>query len=150
MPLLQKRNIIIGLILILVLVVGYSGFAAARTANDPGSVDDPLVTRSFVETYVQKYMESAPAAGGTASLEWGVAELETGQEFIGKSGTEFIVRSGSAVVVDPSGSGIVDLTAGKNVLAGQTAVNNHLFTIPKTDGRGINAQKPTIIMYRGF
>jgi len=145
----KQRLVWICLLVLAAGVVGYGGLAAAGAAGDPGSAGDPLVTRSFVEKYVQDYMSEIGTVGGD-SLEWSVAELAEGQEFIGKAGTEFIVRTGSAVVVDPSGSGIPDLTAGKNVLAGQAAANNHLFTIPRSDGRGIRAQKQTIIMYRGF
>jgi len=159
----NKRNkvttttITITLLLIMTAIIGYSGFAAADDSN-PGSASDPLVTKSYVEKYVQTfvqsfvpdYIEKMGALDKGASLEWNIAELAEGQEFIGKAGTEFIVRSGAAVVVDPSGSGIPDLTAGKNVLAGQTAELNHLFSVPREDGRGIRAQKQTIIMYRGF
>lgn len=127
--------------------LGFSGLAGA--ASEPGSTDDPLVTRSFVEKYVRDSMEKLIPSGG-GSLEWSVAELKADEEFIGKAGTEFIVRGGQAVVVDPSGSGIPDLTTGKNVLAGQVAENNHLFSIPRADGRGIKAVKQTIIMYRGY
>lgn len=145
----RKRFVLVALILVSICILGYSGFAAANSDN-PGSVGDPLVTKSFVEKYVHEYVGQMGTATSSGSTEWGLSELEVGQEFIGKAGTEFIVRSGSAVVVDPSGSGIVDITAGKNVLAGHEALNNHLFIIPKADGRGINAQKKTIIMYRGF
>jgi len=128
-------------------VLGFSSLAGA--ASEPGSTGDPLVTRSFVEQYVRDSMERLMPSGG-GSLEWSVAELKADEEFIGKGGTEFIVRGGQAVVVDPSGGGIPDLTAGKNVLAGQVAESNHLFSIPRADGRGIKAVKPTVIMYRGF
>ncbi|TYO93259.1 hypothetical protein [Desulfallas thermosapovorans] len=146
---IKSKAVLVALLLMAAVITGYAGLAAAD-GGDPGSAGDPLVTRSFVERYVQEYIAGLGLSGGSASLEWVVAELETGQEFIGKAGTEIIVRSGSAVVVDPSGGGIPDLTAGKNVMAGQVVENNHLFSLPKSDGRGIKAQKPTIIMYRGF
>lgn len=128
------------------------GLAAARGA-DPGSTADPLVTRSFVEKYVQDYVRDNAGAEDVAGgpLAWSVLTLgEEQNKFIGKAGTEFIVRSGSAVIVDPSGSGIIDLTAGKNVMAGQPAENNHLYSIPRDDGRGISAQTKTVIIYRGY
>ncbi len=146
MHFVKRKAVIITLFIVTVSILGYSGIAAAL--NEPGSSGDPLVTRSFVEKYVQELL--GQQGTGSVSLEWNVATLEAGQEFIGKAGTEFIVRSGEAVIVDPSGSGIPDLTAGTNVLAGQVAQNNHLFSIPRTDGRGIRAQKQTIIMYRGY
>ena len=144
---IKKRVLMTTFILTVGAILGFSSLAGAD--NSPGSTGDPLVTRSFVENFVRDYVEKmAPSGGG--SLEWSVAELQVGEEFIGKAGTEFIVRGGQAVVVDPSGAGIPDLTAGKNVLAGQVAESNHLFTIPRADGRGIRAVKQTVIMYRGF
>jgi len=141
--------VIISLLLMAAAIVGYAGLAVADS-SDPGSSSDPLVTKSFVEKYVQEYIDNLGSLGGSSSLEWSVDDLEAGQEFIGKAGTEIIVRSGSAVVVDPSGGGIPDLTDGKNVMAGQAVKNNHLLSLPRSDGRGIQAQKPTTFMYRGF
>ncbi|AGL03605.1 hypothetical protein [Desulfoscipio gibsoniae] len=146
----KSKAVMVSLLLIAVAIIGYAGLAAA-SGGEPGSAADPLVTKSFVEKYVQEYIGGLGSLGGSSSLEWIVKNLETGQEFIGKAGTEIIVRSGSAVVVDPSsGGGIPDLTAGKNVLAGQVVENNHLLSLPRSDGRGIQAQKPTTIMYRGL
>ena len=148
----KKRWLWSGLLLLALCIAGYAGLALAGEGGSPGSVNDPLVTKSFVVKYVQDSLAqlAQDKGGGGGSLEWGTSALEPGQQFIGKSGTEFIVRSGEAVVVDPSGSGIVDLTAGSNVSAGKTAEKNHLFTIPRADGRGVTAVKPTIIMYRGY
>ncbi len=149
---MQKNRLFVIALFIGAVLLGYVGFAAAKDAaepgSEPGSVEDPLVTKSFVEEYVRGYVSQAmPAAN---PLEWKVTTLEKGQQFIGKAGTEFIVRTGSAVVVDPTGNGIPDLTAGVNVVAGRPVEKNHLFTIPRTDGRGIQAQQQTIIMYRGI
>ncbi len=143
----KNKVLIITVLFSAAAILGFSSLAGA--ANEPGSTGDPLVTRSFVENYVRDSMEKLMPSGGGA-LEWSVAELNADEEFIGKAGTEFIVRGGQAVVVDPSGSGIIDITAGKNVSAGQVAESNHLFSIPRADGRGIKAVKPTVIMYRGF
>jgi len=145
----KKKVVFVALLLTFSVVIGFSSLAGADSSGSPGSTSDPLVTRSFVEKYVQELVSKmAPSGGG--SLEWSVAELMVDEEFIGKAGTEFIVRGGQVVVVDPTGGGIPDLTAGKNVAAGQVAESNHLFSIPRSDGRGIKAAKPTIIMYRGF
>ncbi|MCG8400431.1 MAG: hypothetical protein MJA84_02420 [Firmicutes bacterium] len=135
--------------LMAVCLLGYAGLGVAGDDGSPGTVDDPLVTKSFVENYMQKVLaEFKPAGGG--SLAWSVAELKPGDNFIGKSGTEFILRAGSAIIVDPSGGGVPDLTAGTNVPAGGPVAKNHLFSLPRDDGRGIQAQTDCVIMYRGF
>ncbi len=146
---MKTKAVLVSLLLVAAAMIGYAGLAAADS-RDPGSISDPLVTKSFVEKYVQEYINNLVPQGGSGSLVWTVVNLEAGQEFIGKAGTEIIVRSGSAVVVDPSSGGIPDLTDGKNVMAGQVVANNHLLSVPRSDGRGIQAQKPATIMYRGF
>lgn len=138
----------VGVAVLLVLAVaaaGYATLAAAADQGEPGSRLDPLVTKSFVEKYVQEVLGTA----GSSGLQWQVKSLSAGQQFIGGTGTEFIVRTGSAAVVDPTGSGIPDVTAGTNVVNGRAVDRNHLFIIPRSDGRGIRAQSPVIIMYRG-
>lgn len=132
----------------LVFLTGYAVFAAGAfgSSNEPGSAGDPLVTRSFVENYVRDQLQDS----GSGSYAWQVEKLDGGQVFTGRSGTDLIVRSGSAVIVDPTGNGIPDLTAGTSVHNGQLVVNNHLFTVPRDDGRGIMAvANDTYIMYRG-
>ena len=143
----QVSLIIIGLVALSLL--GYAGLALADNDENPGSVNDPLVTKSYVENYVQEMMAQFTPPG-SGSLEWSVANLKPGDEFIGKSGTEFILRSGNAIIVDPSGGGVPDLTAGANVPASRPVAKNHLFSLPRDDGRGIHAQTDCVIIYRGF
>lgn len=148
MRLTKKRIAVLALLLSVGAVLGFAGLAGAD--GSAGSDSDPLVTRSFVEQYVKTMLDQIkPAAPAGGSLAWNVTTLAAEQEFTCQAGAEFIVRSGRAVVVDPTGAGIPDLTAGKNVTVGQVAENNHLFTVPRTDGRGIKAVKQTTVMYRG-
>jgi len=124
----------IALVLVAVLVasaLGYSAFAG--TGDEPGGSNDPLVTQSYVDQYVQ----------------WKVVELKTGQVLQGRAGAEFIQRRGQAVVVDPTGNGVPDVTAGADIFAGDPVPVNHLLVIPRDDGRGIRAKSPVVIMYRG-
>ncbi|MCL6561048.1 MAG: hypothetical protein K6U74_20125 [Firmicutes bacterium] len=126
-------------------IAGYAGLAGAADRGEPGSSLDPLVTKSFVEKYVKEIL----GTGGSGEFQWQIKNLTAGQEFICGTGTEFIVRTGDAVVIDPGGSGIPDVTAGVNVTNGKPAARNHLFIVPRSDGRGILAQTAVIVMYRG-
>lgn len=148
----RNKLLVLGLLAALALAAcGITGLAQAGY-EEPGSAQDPLVTKSFVEKLVNKKIQEAcqgSVPGGGGSLQWQVEELKTGETFIGTAGTEFILRGGAAVIVDPTGSGIPDITAGTNLTAGKAVPANHLFTIPRSDGRGLKAVKPCIIMYRG-
>jgi len=121
-------------VLLLVLVGGgyYYSLAGAAGNPEPGGSDDPLVTKSYVDKYVQ----------------WQVAELNPGQSFIAGAGTELILRRGAAVAVDPTGNGIPDLTGGQDITAGKPVPLNHLLIFPRDDKRGIKAQKGVVVMYR--
>lgn len=109
------------------------GVAAFARDADPGGSEDPLVTQSYVDQYVQ----------------WEVADLKAGQVLIGKAGTELLVRRGQTVVIDSSGNGIPDVTAGADIAANNKVPLNHLLIIPREDGRGIKVVDYAVVMYRG-
>jgi len=142
------------------LLVAGGAVAASGFDTMPGSADDPLVTKSFVEQLIDarlkgKAPSSAPAApaapanpvtpvtpvqtgGGASAAEINVAPLEPGQKIIGYAGTQFIVRSGKVkVVAGENRDGFPDLTGGFDVQGGQIVGPNHLLLIPKSDGRGL-------------
>ncbi|MDF9406952.1 hypothetical protein L7E55_01015 [Pelotomaculum isophthalicicum JI] len=130
---MNKRKIVftVTLAVIIISILGYSAFAGVD--NEPGGSNDPLVTQSYVDQYMQ----------------WKVAELKTGQVLQCHAGTEFIPRRGQAVVVDSTGNGIPDVTAGEDIHAGSATPLNHLLIVPRDDGRGVKAQSPAVVMYRG-
>jgi len=127
--------------------------AGAAGTGDPGSANDPLVTKSYVEAQLNSFLtgkvNDTVKLYAEKNLQWQVADLASGQQLIGEAGTEFIVRVGQTAVVDPVGSGIPDVTSGVNVASGQPLALQHLFIIPRTDGRGIAARTKAVIMYKG-
>lgn len=126
-----KTTIMILIVVLVVSILSYTAFAG--TSNEPGGSNDPLVTQSYVDQYVQ----------------WQIDELKTGQTLKAQAGTELIVRRGQAVIVDPTGNGIPDITAGADIRAGAPAPVNHHLLVPRDDGRGVKAQSPVVLMYRG-
>lgn len=140
----KTKYILMAAITILGLVA-YIGLAGA-VQGEPGSSTDPLVTKSFVEKYVDGKLKEQGQAGGTG---WRVVTVQVGQTFVGHGGTEFVLRSGKAVAVDPSTSGILNMTSGGNVLANQAIPANNLLLVPRSDGRGFKASTQVIIMCNG-
>ncbi|MDD4170585.1 MAG: hypothetical protein PHD36_10120 [Desulfotomaculaceae bacterium] len=126
-----KTTAIVSIVVLVVSILSYTAFAG--TNDEPGGSNDPLVTRSYVDQYVQ----------------WTIEELKIGQVLKAQAGTELIVRRGQAVIVDPTGNGIPDITAGADIRAGAQAPVNHLLLVPRDDGRGVKALSPVVIMYRG-
>lgn len=134
--------------------------------NKPGSVEDPVVTKSYVDQKVsaQVAAEVAKQTGNqqnvtelinqkvtelqqnlnkqiqaqieAASTKMVVVTVTQGQTLIADEGTEFIVRNGKAVASSTDGSGIPDVTGGKDLTNGTAIPTNHLLIFPRK-GRGI-------------
>ncbi|MET3939629.1 hypothetical protein ABIC22_002441 [Paenibacillus sp. PvP094] len=141
----------------------YSNTAIGAGTSQPGTADDPVVTKSYVDQQIQKALNGGTNAdsgssagnnsgstgtgntGGDTSLPPVVSgasdaveivTVKPGQQLIGASGAEFIVRSGKAVIVSEGTNGVADLTDGVDLTNGQAAPTNHLLSFPR-DGRGI-------------
>lgn len=152
-----------------VLAVGTSAYAAK---GDAGSSNDPLVTKSYVDSQIA----SVSDGGSTAKLESKLAAQEEmisvltqeinalkqqssssytlvtvpqGSSIVGAQGTEIIVRSGNGLVLASQGGGLQDMTEGTDLLAGSEVPKYHLVIVPREDGRGILATKDLIVMVRG-
>lgn len=122
--------------------------------NQPGSVNDPLVSKSYVDERVQELVrqeiKGQTAAGQSAELN--IVQLKAGQVLYAGAGTELIVRNGKTVAVSDSNNGIPDVTKGVDIQAGEEIETNHLLIFP-AEGRGIKPQSDTsgtiYVMVRG-
>jgi hypothetical protein len=134
----------------------------ADNAPVPGSADDPIVTKSYVDQKIAAISGTVPTppptSGGSATPVLGidtfkVVELKPGQVINGGEGTEFIVRAGSAEAVIGANAkgGLTDITGGTNLGNGDEAVANHMILVPRNDGRGLRATSSgtTYVMVRG-
>ncbi|MDT3428026.1 hypothetical protein J2Z22_003616 [Paenibacillus forsythiae] len=143
----------------------------ADVGNQPGTADDPVVTKSYVDQQIQKALQggtikaptptSTPAPAATqapaspnpaSSNEAVIVDVKPGQTLLASAGTEFIVRAGKAVIYSQDTSGAADLTDGKDLANGQAAPANHLLSFPR-DGRGVAVQDGQkyglVVMVRG-
>lgn len=142
----------IGRILMLITALGvFSIFALVVRADvgEPGSESDPIVTKSYVDKIIMSMKEyvDSKANNSTESLE--IVYLQKGESLVAGKGTEIILRSGRATIIDSIGGGISDLTAGKDLKAGEKVVANHLLLVPRDDGRGVAAQTDVVLVVRG-
>ncbi|MFL0555161.1 hypothetical protein [Paenibacillus barengoltzii] len=117
----------------------------------PGTADDPVVTKSYVDQAIQQALDgggssspNTPSTGesGSSSSNDGIqiVEVKPGKILIASAGAEFIVRAGKAVVYSADVNGVADLTDGKDIPNGGTVTNNHLLSFPR-EGRGIQVQE---------
>lgn len=131
----------------------------AGGTNQPGTADDPVVTKSYVDQAIQQAIKgggttttpTAPTTptnpttpsindGGSSSDAVSIVDVKPGQTLIASAGAEFVVRSGKAVIYSQDSNGVADLTDGKDIANGGAVANNHLLSFPR-DGRGIQVQE---------
>ncbi|GIO42037.1 hypothetical protein [Paenibacillus apis] len=122
----------------------------ASVASQPGSSDDPVVTKSYVDQAIQQALKgggvsttpstpSTPSTEGSTSGSAEAVEIVTvkpGETLIAGAGAEFVVRAGKAVIYSSDSNGVADLTDGVDIKNGGTVANNHLLSFPR-EGRGI-------------
>ncbi|SEL31602.1 hypothetical protein SAMN04488688_103463 [Paenibacillus sp. cl141a] len=134
---------------------------ATGAGTTPGTTDDPVVTKSYVDQQIQQALNGGgggntnptnPTQPSQGADEVKNVALKPGKILIADAGTEFIVRSGNAVIYTEVASGVADLTDGKDLLNGETAPKNHLLSFPR-EGRGIQVKEGQtsnlIVMVRG-
>ena len=118
----------------------------ADSGVQPGSANDPVVTKSYVDEQIRS-MGGGSGAGQTVSIK--VVTLTKGQILVANSGTEFILRVGQATAMSKDGNGIPDVTIGKDIANGTPISKNSLLIFP-SEGRGITAvSEKAIVMVRG-
>ena len=142
--------------------------AAATPA--PGSEEDPLVTRSYVDRLISDILNTPHGGGalnavqmqaiidevvirlgadGLAGDKFTPIHLLSGQTLFGNEGTEIILRSGSAVVQAYGVDGLADVTSGRDIGLGENIERNHLLIVPRTDGRGVHATSDIWLLVKG-
>ncbi|OEH86709.1 hypothetical protein BHU72_00070 [Desulfuribacillus stibiiarsenatis] len=161
-------------LLAMLLFVGHA-LGVQFLSTVPGSTDDPLVTKSYVDELLKSYTPQQNtgnitaleqemtrkmteyeqkiqtlinnASGQIGGNELIVVQLFPGDILIGVAGTEIIVRSGKTMIVAEE-NGIPDVTAGKDLGKGTVVPHNHQLLVPRADGRGIVAdQASTLPVY---
>ncbi len=144
-------------------------YADASTAA-PGSTDDPIVTKSYVDQKIAELLGQGTGNGGSTgsgngSSSGSAGEAENGQgdalevvnvpfgkRIMVNGGGELVVRVGKAVAYTTDANGLSDLTAGADLTNGKPVPLNHLILFPR-DGRGVepdpNQKNGLTVLVRG-
>lgn len=138
------------------LVLALTGFVFAQSYT-PGSDDDPVVTKSYVDDKLSELKSYIDSKGSGSSGSNGAVAVFTpilvksGASLIGEAGTELILRSGAATAIEVDHNGISDLTAGKDLKMNEKVGMNHYLIVPKADGRGIKitSREDAWVMVKG-
>lgn len=114
-----------------------NGMTVGTSSVTPGSVNDPVVTKSYVDEQIAKLGGSGSSSGSVqATLE--VVTVPTDRILMVNAGSEAVIRVGKAVAYSTDSNGISDVTAGEDIKSGSPVPTNHLIWFPR-DGRGIQA-----------
>ncbi len=157
---------------ILAAVVLLAGLSAAASS---GSSSDPLISRSYLETiFTPKIMAQTETllaqketalsqrlnaqleayraqTGGTGQATYRVVTLSKNQTLTGGVGLELLPRSGSVICVADSAPGLIDMTGGGTMPAGNVLAQNHLYVVTAGD-RGVQAitDSATVLVRGGY
>lgn len=144
---MKKNVIIIGLAILI-----FAFFAIESNASSE-ITSDPLVTLSYLEQRIEAfkvYVDNNSQGTAATNAKFEVVEVKAGQTVIfTDASVEFILRSGDATAVASENGGLADLTAGVDLLTGDSIKKNHLMLIPRNDNRGIVAKSDLWIMIKG-
>ncbi|GAA4718592.1 hypothetical protein [Brevibacillus fulvus] len=143
----KKSKLLSAVAAVFAIVFASQAWASSAGAPGvPGSADDPVVTKSYVD---EKIAEAAGSGGSSLT----VVELKKGKTLYGFEGTEFIVRTGLVLAVEgKNGDGLTDLTGGVDLKGGMVVSPNHLLLIARSDSRGLrlmDGSNPSYVIVRG-
>ncbi|EKD83275.1 MAG: hypothetical protein ACD_39C00775G0002 [uncultured bacterium] len=120
---LSKCSIILGLVIVISLT-------QAAWSQSPGSVGDPLVSKSFVDHF----------------LKFRSVMLPTDSTIKPEAGAMLIVRSGQLRLEAPKGKTLIDLTAGREIAGGNDLPPNHLIIVPDSAEYVLKARNTTMLL----
>jgi hypothetical protein len=105
-------------------------FLVPAFSQSPGTVGDPLVSKSYIDHFFKFRSVVLPAKTKISA----------------SPGALIIVRSGLIKLEAAKGKGLVDLTAGKEIQNGEIIPLNHLIIIPDSAGYILNAEKLSLLL----
>ena len=118
------------------LAAGLAAFPGATPtcAQDPGTVGDPLITRSYLDQFFR--FRSMVIQGGEK------VELS--------AGALLVLRSGRLKFQGAKGRSLIDLTAGAEIAPGAFIPAHHLVLVPDGAGCTVEAQSMTMLLAMGL
>lgn len=123
--------------LILGMIVSNS-LSVGTSSVTPGTVNDPVVTKSYVDEQMAK-LGGGGSTGAVTATKLEVVTVPAGTILMADAGSEVVVRSGKAAAYSSDSNGISDVTAGVDIKSGSNVPANHLIWFPR-EGRGIQVQ----------
>ena len=140
---------ILAAVLAVLLLAGISAYAAVKY----GTKEDPLITKSYLDSVVQPELEkelksqldlAETELRSSVAGEFTELSLTSGVSVKCNAGGELLLRSGGARAL----GSLVDTTAGSSVSAGAALTLNHLY-LAAEDGSGLTASSGAAVLVSG-
>ncbi|MBF0542871.1 MAG: hypothetical protein HQM08_00485 [Candidatus Riflebacteria bacterium] len=109
-------------------------FASILSAQDPGTVGDPLISKSYIDQFFKFRSMVIP---GRDKLQLSFGAL-------------LILRSGSLQLRCPKGKTLIDLTNGSEVKENSQIPANHLLIVPDSSEYYLEATGLSMILVSGL
>ena len=140
-----KKIVIVAVILIICTAGVFKAGMYVGAANDakPGSVNDPLITKSYLDSY----MSSFNLSGNSETSGYEKVTLSKGSTLVGYEGTEILLYSGNANAY-VKGASLVNVTMGEACADGMTLGKYCVYVCPDSDS-GIKAQSSVVVYVKG-
>ena len=147
--------LIIQIMIVVISVVVVTVFAA-----DPGTSDDPVVSKSYVDEQISELLKTLES-GGTINVNGGTTtesntktkyvpvHVAVGQKLLGGEGTEIILRVGRSFAVVPGKESLIDVTNGTELVDKNEIKKNHVIIVPRNDGRGVRVVEDAWFLVKG-
>ena len=136
-------------IVLVIVVVGSLGIfkagmlVGAAGEAKPGSVNDPLITKSYLESYIS----SLGLSGNSAASGYVKVVLKKGSTLVGSEGTEIMLYSGSANAY-VKGEQLINLTMGEAYGDGMTLGKYCVYMCPDKSS-GVVAMSDVVVFVKG-
>ncbi|MFH1453305.1 MAG: hypothetical protein ABIH00_04920 [Armatimonadota bacterium] len=119
---------------VFLLIAAMLLFNFAVFAQEPGSAQDPVITKSYLDNF----------------YKWRSITLKQDQTLILDLSTEIVVISGEVEVTSYNSGYLIDLTGGTQLFNAGIIPLFHLILSPGSDGRGMKALTDSEILIKGM
>ena len=134
----MKKLLVLAICGIMIFAVGI--IVGAQTTDEAGSVNDPLVTKSYLDMRLQNI-------NGGENASYTKVNLSKGKVLVGQEGTEIMLYQGNASAYSTE-KGIVNITVGELAENGTTLGKYCVYVTPDADS-GIKAESDIIVFVKG-
>lgn len=131
---MKNKKMLITLLLIAIMVFG-AGYVVGAVTAEPGSNEDPLITKSYLDTRIEEFNKETGYQKITVSK---------GRSLVCAAGTQVIMTSGTA----KANAVLLDTTVGKKTSKSKKLAKNHTLLVTK-DATAIKASGSSVVYVLG-